>query len=100
MMKKILTGILMAGLLLTSTAAVSAASSDEAVIISEQDNLTPLYTTAPDSSLRDHSGDMSRDQGILFYTQTTVLALIAGYLILFKIKEIPHGEKMHRRRKK
>ena len=52
------------------------------------------------SSLKDHSNRMSREQGILFYTQTTALALIAGYLILFKVKGIPHGEKMHRRRRK
>lgn len=34
----------------------------------------------------------------LFYTQTTMLALVAGYLVLFKVKGIPKHEKMHRRR--
>ena len=99
-MKKLIVSIVIAASLICSAVSVYAASPDEAVMISQQDNLTPLYTTAPDSSLKDHSGIMSRGQGILFYTQTTALALIAGYLILFKVKGIPHGEKMHRRRRK
>ena len=99
-MKKLIVSIIIAVSLVCSVATASAASPDEAVIISQQDELTPLYTTAPDSSLKDNSNRMSRDEGILFYTQTTALALIAGYLILFKVKGIPHGEKMHRRRRK
>ena len=99
-MKKLIVSIIIAVSLVCSAATASAASPDEAVIISQQDELTPLYTTVPDSSLKDHSNIMSRDEGILFYTQTTALALIAGYLILFKVKGIPHGEKMHRRRRK
>ena len=82
---------------LFSSVPVFAASPDEAVMISQQEDLTPLYTTAPDSSLRDYSNNMTVEQGIMFYTQTTALALVAGYLILFKVKGIPHGEKMHRR---
>ncbi|MBQ2428869.1 MAG: hypothetical protein IIV96_01635 [Ruminococcus sp.] len=99
-MKKLIASIIIAVSLICFSGSVSAASPDEAVMISQQDGLTPLYTTAPDSSLKDHSNRMSREQGILFYTQTTALALIAGYLILFKVKGIPHGEKMHRRRRK
>lgn len=99
-MKKIIVSVCLIFTALFSTVPVSAASPDEAVWISRQDDLTPLYTTAPDSSLKDHSANlMSADEGILFYTQTTALALIAGYLILFKVKGIPPHEKMHRRKK-
>lgn len=96
-MKKILIGCFISLTLLFSTVTAFAASPDEAVLIAQQDDLTPLYTTAPDSSLRDYANYMTVDRGILFYTQTTALALVAGYLILFKVKGIPHGEKMHRR---
>lgn len=99
-MKKFIASLLIAVCLACGAGTAFAASPDEAVMISQQDGLTPLYTTAPDSSLKDHSNHMSRQEGILFYTQTTALALIAGYLILFKVKGIPHGEKMHRRRRK
>ena len=81
---------------------VSAVSSiDEAVISAQDDKYTPLYTKAPDSSLRDYStADEAASRNYqLFYVQTTVLALIAGYLIIFKIKGINHDEKMHRRKK-
>ena len=96
-MKKILIGCFISLTLLFSTVTAFAASPDEAVMIAQQDDLTPLYTTAPDSSLRDYANYMTVDRGILFYTQTTALALVAGYLILFKVKGIPHSEKMHRR---
>ena len=89
--------VLISFALLFSTVTAFSASPDEAVMIAQQDDLTPLYTTAPDSSLRDYANYMTVDRGILFYTQTTALALVAGYLILFKVKGIPHGEKMHRR---
>ena len=100
-MKKTVTTILAVLLMLFACCVpVSAASSpDEAAIVSSDRELTPLFTRAPDSSLKDHSNEMSREEGILFYTQTTALAWIAGYLILFKVKGIPHHEKMHRRRK-
>ena len=64
-MKKLIISVLIAVSLICFSGSVSAASPDEAVMISQQDGLTPLYTTAPDSS-----------------------------------KGIPHGEKMHRRRRK
>ena len=96
-MKKILIICIAALTLVFSSVPVFAATPDEAVMIAQQDDLMPLHTTAPDSSLRDYSNYMTVDQGILFYTQTTALALIAGYLILFKVKGVPHGEKMHRR---
>ena len=67
-MKKLIISVLIAVSLICFSGSVSAASPDEAVMISQQDGLTPLYTTAPDSSLKD--------------------------------KGIPHGEKMHRRRRK
>lgn len=92
-MKKTLSVILIClTLLLTSaTVTVSASSVDEAVISSQDDKYVPLYTVSPDSSLKDYA---------LFYTQTTFLALIAGYLILFKVKGINHDEKMHSRKNK
>ena len=80
--------------------AVNASTPDE-VIISQQDGgFVPLYTESPDSSLKEYSSDeySSKDYRI-FYTQTTFLALFAGYLILFKIKGINHDQKMHRRKK-
>jgi hypothetical protein len=100
-MKKTVTTILAVLFILFACCcpAGAASSPDEAAIVSSDWELTPLYTRAPDSSLRDHSNDMSMQDGILFYTQTTVLALVAGYLILFKVKGIPHGEKMHCRRR-
>lgn len=72
---------------------------DSDAVISQNEEFVPLYTTSPDSTLKNHSNDMTEEQGIFFYTQTTFLALIAGYLIIFKIKCIPKGERMHRRRK-
>lgn len=79
------------------TSAVS--SPDEAVISQVDDKYTPLYTTSPNSTDRDIDDfeNSSKDYA-LFYTQTTLLALVAGYLVLFKIKGIDHSEKMHRRK--
>ena len=78
---------------------VSSATSDQAVISNQCEDVVPLYTTAPDSSLKDYShNEHSSKYYRLFYTQTTFLALLAGYLILFKVKGINHDEKMHRRR--
>lgn len=73
---------------------------DEAIITADNDKYVPLYTKSPDSSLKEYSTADEADNKDyqIFYTQTTVLALIAGYLILFKIKGIDHSEKMHRRR--
>lgn len=100
-MKKALSAILICLILLFSCTAVtvSASSVDEALISSQDDKYVPLYTVSPDSSLKDYnSPDFSSKNSALFYTQTTLLALIAGYLILFKVKGINHDEKMHRRK--
>lgn len=102
-MKKTLSVILIClTLLLTSaTVTVSASSVDEAVISSQDDKYVPLYTVSPDSSLKNsNSPDFSSKDYALFYTQTTFLALVAGYLILFKVKGIKHDEKMHSRKNK
>lgn len=100
-MKKALSVILICLALLFSCTAVYASSIDEAVISSQDDKYVPLYTVSPDSSLKDYdSSDFSSKDYALFYTQTTFLALIAGYLILFKVKGINHDEKMHGRKNK
>ena len=90
-MKKALSVIFIClAMLFSCTAAmVSAASIDEALISSQDDKYVPLYTVSPDSSLKDYnSPDFSSKDSAIFYTQTTFLALIAGYLILFKVKGI------------
>lgn len=100
-MKKALSVILICLTLLFSCTAVtvSASSIDEAIISSQDDKYVPLYTVSPDSLLKDYdSPDFSSKDYALFYTQTTFLALIAGYLILFKVKGINHDEKMHGRK--
>lgn len=95
--KKILVLILSITLIAFSGVTVSASTGDEAVISAQDDKYTPLYTTSPDSSLKDYtSSDLSTADYRLFYTQTTFLALIAGYLILFKVKGIKRDES-HRR---
>lgn len=99
-MKKALSVIFIClAMLFSCTAAtVSASSIDEVLISSQDDKYVPLYTVSPDSSLKDYdSPDFSSKDYALFYTQTTFLALIAGYLILFKVKGINHDEKMHGR---
>ena len=96
-MKKALSVVLICLTVMFSctAATVSASSVDEAVISSQDDKYTPLYTVSPDSSLKDYnSPNFSSKNSALFYTQTTLLALIAGYLILFKVKGINHDEKM------
>ncbi len=75
---------------------VSAESStiDEAVISQADDRYVPLYTKSPDSSIKNHSAsEFSSKDYQLFYTQTTLLALIAGYLILFKAKGLHNKKK-------
>lgn len=95
--------IVLSAIIITATFSVftvSAATADEAVISNQSDDFVPLYTTASDSSLKDYTqNEHSSEYYRLFYTQTTFLALIAGYLILFKVKGINHDEKMHRRKK-
>lgn len=100
-MKKALSVVLICLILLffCTAVTVSASSIDEAVISSQDDKYVPLYTISPDSSLKDYdSPDFSSKDYALFYTQTTFLALIAGYLILFKVKGIKHDEKMQSRK--
>lgn len=100
-MKKALSAILICLIPLFSctAATVSASSVDEVLISSQDDKYSPLYTVSPDSSLKDYnSPNFSSKDSALFYTQTTLFALIAGYLILFKVKGINHDEKMHRRK--
>lgn len=75
---------------------VSAESStiDEAVISQADDRYVPLYTKSPDSSLKNHAvSEFSSKDYQFFYTQTTLLALVAGYLILFKIKGLHNKKK-------
>lgn len=74
-------------------------SPDESVLTAQDDRFQP-YTIAPDNGeMTDISSEESNTSKCyeLFYTQTTFLALLAGYLILFKVKGIDHSEKMHRR---
>ena len=63
-MKKSWIAVAAATIMLFSSVPVYAATPDEAVLISQQDDLTPLYTTAPDSSLRDYSAYMTEEQSI------------------------------------
>ncbi len=86
-MKKAVLSILICLLFTFSFGAAVCAEEDGAVISAQEDKYVPLYTTSPDSSLREHSTDISGNSNYgLFYTQTTVLALIAGYLILVKVR--------------
>lgn len=83
-----------------SVSTVCAVSSPNESVLTAQDDRFQPYTVAPDDS---EAMDISSEEGNtsksyeLFYTQTTFLALLAGYLILFKVKGIDHSEKMHRR---
>lgn len=79
---------------------VSAASSpDEAVISNNYDGIEPIPTEKPeDKPVIKHGKGFSSEDYALFYTQTTFLALLAGYLIIFKVKGTKTKEKMHRRK--
>ena len=98
-MKRLFVTLFIALTALFSALPVSAATApadDE--IVSRDDGFVPEYTLNPDPSLKEHGGfELSRGDAVLFYTETTALALLAGYLILFKAKGIPKHEKMHRR---
>lgn len=85
--------------MLTASVSVNASTKDEAILSQADDKFTPLYTTAPDSSLKEHkSADSEASKNYkVFYSQTTFLALLAGYLIIFKVKGIDHSQKMHRK---
>lgn len=98
-LKKIFAVLISCMIICFSAVNTFASTSDEVYISSQDDKYKPLYTTSPDSSLKDHSSNSwsSKDYE-LFYTQTTFLALVAGYLILFKVKGLKSDEKLHRRR--
>ncbi len=99
-MKKFIIAVLASlSMLVFFSPACSAQETGGQEIISRQEEFVPQFTTNPDSSLKNHSTLFTLDTKgyALFYTQTTVLALIAGYLILFKVRGIPKHEKLHRR---
>ncbi|MEE0875391.1 MAG: hypothetical protein UIH27_18330 [Ruminococcus sp.] len=102
-MKKWIVIMLAAVSLLCSMMTVSAETKPgDGEIISRQEDFVPQFTLSPDSSLKEHNQLFSfgsKDYA-LFYTETTVLALVAGYLILFKVRGIPAHEKMHGKRGK
>ena len=81
--------------LFSSIGASSATSTnDNAIITAERDDLTPLYTKAPDNILNTSADFEPSDKSSqLFYTQTTFWALMAGYLILYKVKGVDHSHK-------
>lgn len=99
---KFIITLLMAVLLTFSSAfcvSVSAASSpDEAVISGNYDGIEPIPTEKPEDKPVKHGKGFSSGDYDLFYTQTTFLALLAGYLIIFKVKGTKTKEKMHRRK--
>lgn len=80
---------------------VSAVSSpDQSVLTTADDKYKPLYTIPSDNNTQSDDfaeAEKSSKDYALFYTQTTFLALLAGYLIIFKVKGIDHSQKMHRR---
>lgn len=99
---KFIITLLMAVLMTFSSAfcvSVSAASSpDEAVISGNYDGIEPIPTEKPEDMPVKHGKGFSSVDYALFYTQTTFLALLAGYLIIFKAKGTKTKEKMHRRK--
>ncbi|MED9968803.1 MAG: hypothetical protein UFA98_02165 [Ruminococcus sp.] len=100
-MKKITVAVLLSlSLLVFFVPACAAEEIGGQEIISQQEDFVPQFTVNPDPSLKNHSSLFELDSKgyALFYTQTTVLALIAGYLILFKVRCIPKHERLHRRK--
>lgn len=96
--KRLLLVVILLLICMFSVANVYAESSpDQSILTAADDKYVPLYTTAPNSDMNSSPGETSKDY-TLFYTQTTFLALLAGYLIIFKVKGIDHSQKMHRRR--
>lgn len=100
-LKRLLLVIISGIICIFSVADVCAVSSpDQSVLTAAEDKYEPLYTTAPNHNAlsTEFSDDDSTSKNYtLFYTQTTFLALLAGYLIIFKVKGIDHSQKMHRR---
>jgi len=99
---KFISTLLMAVLMAFSSAfcvSVSAASSpDEAVISGNYDGIEPIPTEKPEDKPVKLGKVFSSGDYALFYTQTTFLALLAGYLIIFKAKGTKTKEKMHGRK--
>ena len=62
------------------------------------DGIEPIPTEKPEDKPVKHGKGFSSEDYALFYTQTTFLALLAGYLIIFKAKGTKTKEKMHRRK--
>ena len=96
---KFIITLLMAVLMTFSSAfcvSVSAASSPDEAVISG--NYEPIPTEKPEDKPVKHGKGFSSGDYALFYTQTTFLALLAGYLIIFKVKGTKTKEKMHRRK--
>ena len=87
---KFIITLLMAVLMTFSSAfcvSVSAASSpDEAVISGNYDGIEPIPTEKPEDKPVKHGKGFSSGDYALFYTQTTFLALLAGYLIFSKLR--------------
>lgn len=83
-------------LLILSVSAVSADSLNPYNSYSELVTLPTEQTDTIDIDRVLSSTEASHGNYALFYTQTTFLALVAGYLIVFKLRCInPEKEKMH-----
>lgn len=100
-LKRLFVVILSVVICIFSVSTVCAASSPDQSILTAEDKFEPLYTVSPENSAL--SSDFSDSDTFsknytLFYTQTTFLALLAGYLIIYKIKGIDHSQKMHLRK--
>ena len=100
-LKRLSLALISAIICIFSAANICAVSSpDQSVLTVADDKFEPLYTTSPDNGITSSdflNTDNTSKNYTLFYTQTTFLALLAGYLIIFKVKGIDHSQKMHRR---
>ena len=92
-LKKIIMPLLVAFVMLF--AGITAGAEE---IGSPQDGFVAQETVSPHETVPPKNDLFQLDSKgyALFYTQTTIFALIAGYLILFKVKGIPKHEKMHK----
>lgn len=99
-MKRIIAAFAAAMLMAFSLVSVGAEELGGSELGTRQESFVPQETSSPQSTVpvKDEFFQLDSKGYVLFYTQTTVLALIAGYLILFKVKGIPKHEKMHKLR--
>lgn len=101
-LKRFLVIILSAIICIFSVSTAYAESSpDQTVLKAADEKFEPLYTVSPENSVQPSefsAYDTSSKKYTLFYTQTTFLALLAGYLIIYKVKGIDHSQKMHKRK--